>query len=317
VTADGGADISTEMTSGGELPVEPQPVPIEEFVGFNTQLRQDFLACNLRIQQAQAAGDARGERRARADRELIADAFVAKNDRLAQLAASPWMIKDRELSAEHLQSARLGLWEAFVGTAQTADGVLVAEDGTLHPTGGWDPAKGTFSTWAGSHINGRTKRSVHSSEPGFTGMKYNTWGKKPMVAAARAELTRELGRTPSLAQIAERAGVTEDTVRTCTRSAPASLDALVSGDSATTLGDLVAESEVAPAGDEHAVAEIAEHELVRRAADIAGPDLMVLLLRTGLLNGTPRSVVQTADKLGIGRGSVGPAVLRAEKVLAL
>lgn len=314
-TAVGGADISSEVDIATGVQT-PGPDPQEDFRGFNTTLRYEFLECNLRIQQARQAGDGAAERRARADRERIAAQFVAKNTRLAQAAAAPLMIKDRDLSSEHLQAALLGLWEAFVGTdPEGVDGVLVDEAGNLHPTSGWDPAKGTFATFASTSIAGRARRSVRASEGAFTGMSYHTWGKKPKVDAARAELAAELGRTPSIAEIAARAGVTEDTVRTCSKSAPASLDALVSGDGSTTLGDLIADTEPDTSGGMY-TPDDAEAELARRAENIGTVDLLVLLLRTGVAGTPQRSVVQTADRLGIGRGSVAPAMSRAEKVLA-
>lgn len=315
-TAMRGATTSEEVSgSTGEAPATPAPDLPEEFRGFNTALRYEFLACNLRIQQARAAGDARAEARARTDREKIAAQFVAKNTRLAQAAAQPLMIKDRETSAEHLQSALLGLWEAFVGTdPAAADGVIVDENGHLHPTGGWDPQKGTFATYAGTHIAGRARRSVRTSEGAFTGISYHTWGQKPKVDEARNALIAELGRTPSIAQIAKRAGVTEDTVRALSKAAPASLDALVSGDGSTTLGDLIADTEAIGEADPLTVAD-AEAELARRAEEIATVDLMVLLLRTGLSGSPQRSVVQAADRLGIGRGSIAPAMKRAEHAL--
>lgn len=314
VTAVRGTGASVEEVNIEEQSV-PGAAPAEDFRGFNTQLRYAFLECNLRIQQARQAGDLTAERAARADREAVAAQFVAKNTRLAQAAAHPLMIKDRELSQEHLQAAMLGLWEAFVGTDPAAvDGVIVDEAGNLHPTSGWDPAKGTFATYASSSIAGRAKRSVRASEGAFTGISYHTWGQKPKVDEARRALQAELGRTPSIAQIAQRAGVTEDTVRACSKSAPASLDALVAGDGGTTLGDLIADTEPDGASPSPSV-DHAEVELVRRAQDMSAVDLLVLLLRTGLAGAPPRSVVQTADRLGIGRGSVAPAMARAEKAL--
>lgn len=304
VTATSGTDPSSTGSTTG---------PPEDFRGPNERMRYAYLACNLRIQQARAAGDTAAEERARADRERIATEFLAKNTRLAQAVATPLMIKG-ESSAELLQSALLGLWEAFVGTDPAGvDGVIVADDGSLHPTGGWDPRKGTFATWAGSHIAGRARRSVCASEGAFAGMSYHTWGKRPEVERAKAELTAELGHTPSIAQIAARAQVTEATVRACLVPTPSSLDALIGDDSRTTLSDRLA---VEPDEDGEPGSE-STAEFARRAHKAKGVDLMVLLLREGVLDTGPRSVVQTADRLGLGRGSIGPAALRARKAMGL
>lgn len=315
VTATSGAGPSDEVAEPGEAPAAPTPEPAEEFRGFNATLRYEFLECNVRIQAARAAGDTAAEEAVRRERERIAGKFVTKNTRLAQLAANPMMIKDRDLSAEHLQSALLGLWEAFVGTnPELADGVIVAEDGSLRPTGGWDPTRGTFATWAGNFISGQARRSVRRSEGAFTGMSYHTWGQKPKVDRARAELAAQLGRTASIAEIAAHAGVTLETVRACSKATPASLDAGV-GDGTATLGDLIADTRATGDDFTDLNPEVAEAELVKRAEKIAVVDLLVLLLRAGVVT-QPRSVVQTAAKLGLGRGSVGPGQDRAMNALA-
>lgn len=247
-------------------------------------------------------------------RSRLSQEFVAKNTRLAVSIAGPMLSKDRSLSGEHQQAALLGLWEAFVGTnPDTIDGVVVEPDGALRPVAGWDPAKGTFATWASRFISGRTRRSVSAAEGAFTGMSYNTWGQRPKVEQARADLARDLGRVPSIAEIAARAGVTEDTVRACTKAPPASLDAGL-GDGPATLGDMIADTHSAPSPVDQA-ADSAEVELARRAQGIGCVDLIATLLRRGVVTPT-RSVVQTADRLGIGRGSVAPAVTRAEEVIA-
>jgi len=304
VTAPSGAGPSSTGSTTG---------PPEDFRGPNERMRYAYLECNLRIQQARAAGDADAERRARADREKIATQFMAKNTRLAQSVATPLMI-NKESSAELLQAALLGLWEAFVGTDPAGvDGVRVDEDGGLHPVAGWDPRKGTFATWASRHIAGRARRSVCASEGAFSGMGYHTWGKRPEVVRAKAALTEELGHTPSVAQIAERTGLTEATVRACLTGPPSSLDALISEDSTTKVSDrLVVETD-----DTVSTADTDAAAFARLAHGARGLDLMVLLLREGVLETGPRTVVQTADRLGIGRGSVAPAVHRARAAMGL
>lgn len=289
----------------------------EDFRTVNAELRYEFLRFNVLIQQAKAAGDERAEAAARRGRARVAETFVTKNVRLAQQAATPLMIRDRDTSSEHFQAALLGLWKAFVGTDPTTiDGVVVGDDGTLHPTGGWDPAKGTFSTWAGTSISGEARRSVRAAEGAFTGISYNTWGQRPKVEAATAKLVEELGREPSIAEIAARANVTQDTVRALTFKGPRSLDAQVSGDGDATLADLISNVSDDDDGGARDHDEETQALFVEAASNMGAIDLMVFLLRSGLLGQAPRSVVQTADLLGIGRGSVAPALARAEAQLA-
>lgn len=306
---------TTTVTAARGAGTSPEEAPAEEFREFNSALRLRFLECNVRIQAAKANHDPNAEQVARRDREAIAGLFVEKNTRLARSLASPMTRMAVDGGEEYVQAAVLGLWEAFVGSDPDAvDGVIVADDGTLHPTGGWDPAKGTFATWAKKFISGRVARSVRASEGGGTGISYNTWGQKPLVDASRRELTEELGHTPSYAQIAERAGLTEETVRVCSQDKPVSLQARLGGDDNDgTLGDLIANSatqSTSPGTDWGT-------EILTSATDgMRTVDLMVLLLRTGVTSDRPRSVVQTADRLGIKRGQAQNALDRAKVQLA-
>lgn len=311
MTAPRGADTSTEVDDQPGTPATVDDTPPEEFRDYNTQLRYEYLELNLELQKALEAGDEAAAEKIRRRRALVGEQFVAKNTRFAQSLASQFMINE---PGEHLQAALFGLWKAFAGSdPELADGVIVGEDGKLKPTAGWDPAKGTFTTWAGNFISGEVKRSVRGSEGAFNGISYHTWGQKPKVDKARRELAEELGHTPSFAQIAERAGVTVETVRACSNAAPKSLDATV-GDGGTTLGDLVADT-TSGSGTYDVSADLAEAHLASQAENLGTTDLMVMLLRKGIVTEAPRSVVQTADKLGIGRGHVAVALNRAERRL--
>lgn len=318
VTAAGGADTSNEVMLDEELVPDDSTndegaveEEAEEFRGPNAADRYAFLECNVRIGRAQAAGDVKAEAKARADRAEIANRFVARNTRFAYRQASRFMA-GRSEGAEHMAAAMLGLWEAFAGTGPAAvDGVIVNEDGSLSPTGGWDPAKGTFSTFSGRAIFGRSGRSVRASESSAGGITYSTWTKKPRVDRARAELTEELGGiTPSNAQIAERAGVTEETVRVLTYERPKSLDSLMFSDNGTSLSDVLEHHDV-----HDDIGQLAEDEIARLCEGLPGLELLVLLLRTGM-HGRPRSsLIRAADKLAIGRGSVALADQRARDAL--
>jgi hypothetical protein len=312
VTANSGADTASDeaVTTTEHDDTEPTKV---DYQGVNNELRRRFLECNRSIKQAQADGDVEAERRARAERDRIGQAFYETNLPLAVTNARPIMIGDADVKKEHLAAAVLGMWEAFVGVdASKVDDVLVDADGAVHAAAGWDPDKGAFSTWAGSFISGRAKRSVKTVESAYNGISYNTWSAKPKVDRARVELTTELGRSPSIAEIAVRAEVTEATVRAVSKPAPVSLQTVVSGDGDTTLGDLLADTAELEDVD---VSMFAEAELVRRAADMHAFDLLVLLLRSGITGRPSCSVVRTADKLCVNRGSVGIALGRAEKIL--
>lgn len=309
----GSTDVVDETTEEETEDAEDGPTR-EERWDRNRELRRQFLECNLRIQQAQAAGDHEAETVARRERDRIGDEFVKANHGLAVKGARPMLIGKPEDRADHVQSALLGMWEALVGTKpDQVDDVVVDENGTLRAASGWDPSQGTFGNYSGTFIRGAARRSVRRTEVAYMGMSYNAWSDRPKIERARAELVTETGRAPSVKEIAARAGVTEETVHTVLTAAPVSLDKPVGEDGDTTLGDLVAD-QIAELGADDI--ELLRDHLVDRAQHMGVLDMMVFLLHTGAVIGRPsRSMVQTADKLGIGRGAVQLAYKRAVAAL--
>jgi hypothetical protein len=316
VTASRGATTSNLEAAAQHIPAdEPTEAIREDYVGRNAAMRREFLACNARIQEARLNGDTAAEHRARADRERIASSFVELNTRLAVRGAAPFRLGRSQTVQDHVQAALLGLWEGFVGVdSSTVDDVIAEEDGTLSPAAGWNPDKGTFSTWAGSHIAGRVMRSVKSSEPAYAGMSYGTWTAKPRIDAARSKLATDLGRTPSIAEIAEAAKVSTETVRAASKPTPVSLQTAVGDDGSTTLGDLITD-QVEDVGFD--LSPQAEATLVQNAAGLTALELLALLLRTGITGRPQLTVVRTADTLGVGRGVINNAMTRAKATLGL
>lgn len=307
-----GVQDEDETSETDTPPAEEAP----DYSNRNHELRQQFLECNRRIKDAQATGDRAAEAKARSDREAVANAFVALNVRLATHNARS-MLRG-EARADHMQAALLGLWEAFVGTdGSRVDDVVVDEDG-VHAAAGWDPSKGQFSTFAGQFVKGAVSRSVRSAESRHTGMSYNTYGARPKVLKAVEELTDELGRSPNVSEIAARAGVTEETVRVVTTKAPASLQTPI-GEDGGTLGDLIAADMTDPDDGDLAWAPEAEEQLVERiiTSGLSGADLLAFIMRAGITGRPPVGVARTADKLAVGRGTVGNAFRRVEKALGL
>lgn len=89
----------------------------------------------------------------------------------------------------------------------------------------YDPTLGfTFSTYACSRIIGSIRDGVRSENP--IPKRLNTFTRK--VAAAEAELTQSLGRSPSLEEVSERIGVELSALDILPRTAPqASVDELL------------------------------------------------------------------------------------------
>jgi hypothetical protein len=278
----------------------------------NARLREEFLlACN-EIEQADISGDPEEIRAAKAHRERVADEFVRLNAALAPSAAAPFLLgANRE---DHEAAARLGLWEAFVGTDPTkANKSHVEEDGTVVAESGWDPTRGTFGTWSRRHIEGRASRSVAQAEEAYHGVSYTAFQQMPAVKAARTALIAELDHAPTYEQIAKKAGVTVNVVQVCLSGAPVSLSTPVGEDGDSTLADMLAD--IAHNVDPDLVTTAAEAMVVSIADDLTVTDLAAFVLRQGLMDRPALTVVKTADVLVLGRGAVNNAGKRAWKAL--
>jgi RNA polymerase primary sigma factor len=131
------------------------------------------------------------------------------------------------------------------------------------------------------------------------------------------ELANELRRDPSRAEVAEAAGVDEETVDQLGQAArvTASLDQPAGADSTTPLGDLVGAED---ASFEDEVERELVMERVRAAVDRLGElERAVVRLRFGLDTGSPASLQATAAQLGIGVRRARQAEARALEQLAL
>jgi RNA polymerase primary sigma factor len=131
------------------------------------------------------------------------------------------------------------------------------------------------------------------------------------------ELANELRRDPSRAEVAEAAGVDEETVDQVGQAArvTASLDQPAGADSTTPLGDLVGAED---ASFEDEVERELVMERVRAAVDRLGElERAVVRLRFGLDTGSPASLQATAAQLGIGVRRARQAEARALEQLAL
>ena len=305
VTASRGTDTPN---LGVEQEADDQPMSIH---AMNTMLRKQWLECTAELSAARADGDEEAIEAALARRAKLGNDFVAANQKLAYSAAREFtrvaVGPDRQ---DHEQSALLGLWEAFAGTdAGAVDEVTLTDEGAVASVSGWSPEKGTFGNWSRTFITGQTRRSVKKNEAGFAHMSYTAWSQKPAVDRARRELIAELGKAPSHEQVAERAGVTAETVRIVSSPAPVSLSTPLGDEGGSTLGDRVADLVADEGADGDAT--FAEATILKAAPHMKAMDLFTVLLRQGVTGRPELSVVETADRLGVGRGSVNIGFKRA------
>jgi RNA polymerase primary sigma factor len=119
--------------------------------------------------------------------------------------------------------------------------------------------------------------------------------------AARAE--RELGRQPTLDELADRLGVEREWLREVQRAArlPLSLEAPLSEDGDLTRGDLIADEAAADAPRLAAEAGDLADRLTEALEQLPARERQVLRLRFGL-NGEPeRTLEEVAAVLGVSR----------------
>ena len=119
------------------------------------------------------------------------------------------------------------------------------------------------------------------------------------------DLNRMLGREPTVAEVAEQAGLSVDRVVELRRVArdSVSLDTPVGDDGETTLGDLIEDSDVLQAADiaEQRALTASLNELV---ATLTPREATIIKLRFGLEDGQPHTLQEVADRVGLTRERV-------------
>lgn len=279
----------------------------------NAAYRQAWLTATGQMQDAERRGDTAAAERAREQREQIANDFVAANVGLAMSGVQDFLQHAPQyLREDYEQAALQGMWESFVGTnADTIDDIDIAEDGTVHAKAGWNPERATFGTASRAHIRGRVRRGVATLE---AGMAYSTWTQRPTVLAVQRELSESLGRAPSVAEIAAKAKMTEEMVRTILTPRSMSLQTQLAD--GFTLEDTLAEEAADLTDGDELDADMATAVLLQAAQRMRPLDLFSLLLREGTIGRPALTEVEAGSRLGIGRGTVQAGTKRAAATIA-
>lgn len=270
----------------------------------NVAMRKEYLSTLSEAKEAQKNGDEFEASRLKQRASDIANDFVKANKALVSQAGHFLQGSNRE---DHEAAALLGLWEAFVGTTGLdSEDLEVDADGNVTGATGWDPESGTFATYSRRHITGRAGRSVSALDTKYQGFSYSTFQAIPGVKSAHEFLKTELSREPTAKEVADKAGVTVETVRAALAQAPRSLDAPLGAEGGS-FGDLVLsnKSEELTGLDSGTTPEWGDLSIV---------DIAVIALRGGLTGREPLTVNETASSLGIGRGAVANAQKRFAKV---
>jgi len=192
--------------------------------------------------------------------------------------------------------------------------------GLLHAVRKFQPGRGTrFSTYAVWWIRQAVTRALANQAriirlPVHVELLLGQYAKK------KAALTQELGRAPTTEEIAKAMGHAVDEIEQLERVSerPVSLDAPVSPDGASTLQDIVKDTEPMP-GSLAAMLR-AREDLAGLLQDLPDQERTVVGLRFGLTGEAPMTLEAIGKRLGVTRERVrqveGAALQRLRRLLA-
>ena len=205
--------------------------------------------------------------------QLCSEAFIKLNKGLTYQFARVFANNNEDLAKDYQASAEFGMWEAWLK---------------------WDHTMNvTFATFARQYIKGRVNRTVRSLE--YSHISQGDFNKRKDVREAYTKLEDVLGRTPTYLEIAKEAETTVTLVQRALSQKATSLDTPI-GDGEGTLGDLVGEKKSGFSVDEY-TDEVTD-ELFKELSEL---ELWIMMGRVDLLGSPEQSLLEIADRLGIGR----------------
>lgn len=163
-----------------------------DYAGRNAEMRNRYL----QLEQ-------QGTPAAKREMARIGNEFFALNDRLLWENVQPYLKSDAASSDDLYAAAAEHLWKVFLK---------------------WDPEQATLSVAARAHLSGGVKREVAKTE--FSGLSYDLFTKRGQAKKSERELSKQLGRDPSVEEVAEHSGLPETVIKMVTRPQPTSLDSL-------------------------------------------------------------------------------------------
>jgi RNA polymerase sigma factor (sigma-70 family) len=174
--------------------------------------------------------------------------------------------------------------------------------GLMHAVDKFDWRRGfKFSTYATWWIRQSIGRGIDNTGRAVR-LPIHTGDQVRRLIRARSTLEGQLGRTPTLAELAENVGRPEHEVGTLLKLVvePVSLASPIGADGDTELADVMAD-ELAPTPFEEVAKEMLGEELAKLLSHLGERERQILSLRYGLDRGEPRTLDEVGAEVGLTR----------------
>ncbi len=243
---------------------------------------------------------------------LNGDLSPCRSEELATLAA---LVAEGKRASQTFVEANLRLVVSIAKRYRSsgvplADLIQEGNLGLIHAVEKFDFRKGfRFSTYASWWIRQSITRAINDSERTIR-LPARKSEAVAHVRRARTSLESELGREPSVPELAAVTGMEPEKVDEALRLSrrPVSVDDPVGTDGDALVGDLVADPAAATALDEVVTAGLAD-EVLALLATLGDKERRIVSLRYGLGEDKPRTLAEVASTFGV----TGESVRQMEK----